>query len=484
MSWRVDGSKCIDTITTSYEYLPLAEKLCFLYFAAFPEDHEIKAEVLLRIWVAERLIPHEDTRTLEETAERFLEDLVQRSMVQVERLPDGSIDICRVHDTLRDLAIQKAKDMNFLMVCSSTDDWESCSKARRVAIHCSSHDNGPKRNCASPNVRSLLFFADSSKLDCSQYRVLRVLLNMRGKLTLQSFRGSSHLRYLGLDGSDIRGKETEFGIWITGMKYLETLDLTTSMHGDLSKWIWKVKTLRHVMLGTGLETQGPPTTVDLRNVQTLRCVSWNRSWETSDFPNIPKARELVIRIDNLTPEREVANLLCRLKYLLVLELIGPINLSKIANGVCVFNDYLKFLIIQSKHRLPLVLCDDMLPRHLMQLNLEGYKFESDPMPVLEKLESLKALSLCGCGFLENSENAVRGIRCSSGGFKQLEVLEFERLPWEVWEFEMGAMPMLRRLKVRRCYRLRMPPVLNYLPRLQDVDWEYNLMGSMLLQHWS
>ncbi|KAJ4752208.1 Disease resistance protein (CC-NBS-LRR class) family [Rhynchospora pubera] len=289
MSWQVDGSECIDVIATSYEYLPLAKKLCFLYFAAYPEDCEIRIEHLLRIWVAERLIPQEDTRTLEETAMCFLKDLVQRSMVQVsDKNYDGSIRYCGVHDVLRDLASQKAKEMNFLVVCSRPDDWKSCNKARRVAINYSSNVNELMNDYANPNIRSLLLFGKSLKLDCSKYRVLRVLgymnleyVTSEEKLVLQKFKVLPHLRYLKLV-SEIEGKEREFGEWIRGMKYLETLDLGYySTHGDLSKWIWGVKTLRHVILNDNFETQGPPASVELRNLQTLLHVSYSESRQAS-----------------------------------------------------------------------------------------------------------------------------------------------------------------------------------------------------------
>ncbi|KAJ3697874.1 hypothetical protein LUZ61_001579 [Rhynchospora tenuis] len=80
LSWQNEGCERIDIIAASYEHLPLAKKLCFLYFAAFPEDTMIDAKSLIRIWVAERLIPDEVNRILEETAECFLEDLVQRQI--------------------------------------------------------------------------------------------------------------------------------------------------------------------------------------------------------------------------------------------------------------------------------------------------------------------------------------------------------------------------------------------------------------------
>jgi NB-ARC domain len=78
LSWRTDGSRCTKVLATSYEHLPLSLKFCFMYFAAFPEDCNIYAEELIRMWIAEGFIPQEENRTLEDTAERFLEDLVQR----------------------------------------------------------------------------------------------------------------------------------------------------------------------------------------------------------------------------------------------------------------------------------------------------------------------------------------------------------------------------------------------------------------------
>ncbi|KAJ1697452.1 hypothetical protein LUZ63_005964 [Rhynchospora breviuscula] len=254
LSWHYEGCERINTITASYEHLPLAKKLCFLYFAAFPEDIKIDAKSLLRIWVAERLIPDEVNRTLEETAECFLEDLVQRSLVQVsKRFPDGSIKSCRVHDVLRDLAIHKAKEMNFLMVCSKEDDWRSCST--------------------------------------------------------------------------------------------------------------------------------------------------------------------------------------------------------------VIDDML-----------------EMLPPHLTELSPRGFEFVSDPMPMLEKLRSLNTLHISVRGAPDPS--TIRRIKCSAGAFEQLEELLLEDLKVEEWEIEMGAMPMLKRLRIRDCSPLSVPPALiHFLDRLQYLHWVTNIQAD-------
>ncbi|KAJ4789940.1 Disease resistance protein (CC-NBS-LRR class) family [Rhynchospora pubera] len=483
MSWQVDGSECIDVIATSYEYLPLAKKLCFLYFAAYPEDKHIDIEDLLRIWVTERLIPQENTRTLEETAMCFLEDLVQRSMVQVsEKGFDGSILSCRVHDVLRDLAIQKAKEINFLIVCSKPNDWMSCNKARRVAINYSSNGNELMGDYANRNIRSLLLFGEGeSNLDCSKYKLLRVLGCITGwSQVLRNFKGLPHLRYLKLN-SEIEGQEREFGEWIRSMKYLETLDLGISRHGDLSKWIWQVKTLRHAILSyySGYNTQAPPTSADLTNLQTLLNVNYGESRPASGPPNITQVRNLRIEVRNFS--MELITLLHNLKHLVNLDIrgISGIDLGKIIWKNFPFYENLKCLVLRDDTLPPhlidgnetLVLRDDTLLPHLIFLDLQGFKFVSDPLSVLQKLQNLKTLYI-----FSKKEKVLMSwrFRCSAGGFKQLEELVIDNLMVDEWEIERGAMPMLKKLAVQFCDPLRVPLELVHLPSLEDLEWRSSL----------
>jgi disease resistance protein RPM1 len=78
MNWSIEGRECTEIMETSYHDLPLVLKTCFMYFAAYPEGYEIDTRRLFRLWVAEGLIPAEESKTFEDTAESFLEDLVQR----------------------------------------------------------------------------------------------------------------------------------------------------------------------------------------------------------------------------------------------------------------------------------------------------------------------------------------------------------------------------------------------------------------------
>ncbi|KAJ3684628.1 hypothetical protein LUZ61_013792 [Rhynchospora tenuis] len=357
MTWEDD--ECTEIIAASYKHLPLAKKWCFLYLAAYPEDTKIDVERLLRIWVADGLIPDDKKNTLEQTAASFLKDLAQRSMVQVVQSNcDGSMKYCQVHDILRDLAVREAEENNFLKVCSKPDDWKYC-KAHRAAIHYVDAAELTDNNTNS-TVRSLLLFGDSSVLDCSKYSVLRVL-GMEGRVSRVNFEGSRHLRYLRLDTNiDNLNNRDQFWKWVKSMNYLETLDLQK-------------------LMGAG---------GDLSNDNTI------------------------------------------------------------------------------------VLGDGLLPPYLLELHLRYFKFESDPMPVLEKLGSLKILSI------ENStmrkDKDVR-IRCSSGGFKQLEELNLDYTKkLEKWEIQIGAMPMLKCLRAFQCDPLPPPVELIQLPSLRYLDWRSDI----------
>ncbi|KAJ4754929.1 Disease resistance protein (CC-NBS-LRR class) family protein [Rhynchospora pubera] len=496
MSWHVDVRKCIDAVATSYECLPLIEKLCFMYLAAFPPSTKIDAKELLRIWSGEGLIrirPN-DKRTVEEIAECILEDLAQRNMVRVlKRFPDGSIEDIQLHDVLTELAVKKAQELNFLMVCSKPDVWEHCSNAPRVAIHYSSDLDVSFGIYASHNVYSLFISSDlwsweALNLDCSKVRRLRVLRcdgrNWRVvKLWSLELRAFSHLRYL-RSSDNLKWKGSGFEEWIRGMKYLETLDLRKLSHG-FTDCMWQAKTqLRHVLLPDIIRTGGPPVSVDLKNLLTLNNVEWNSQWGISSFPNIPNVRDLDIYIPPGVPGKEVVSLIRRLKYVVHLKITGClINFQEIASAYarcCIFSETLKSLKVTKYGRygesygtedeappFPF-LRDGMLPPYLIELYINGYVFESDFMPVLEKLGSLKVVALNG---MYKAGNLVSRIKCSAGGFKQLEALSLNNLDLEEWEIEPGAMPMLKTLQVWYCDPLRVPPELtNQLSSLQSLEW--------------
>jgi disease resistance protein RPM1 len=79
MDWHdKDGEKCMKILARSYEDLPDHLKSCFLYFSAFPEDYKISGRHIIGMWMAEEFIPKDGSGTIEDRAEKCLQELVQR----------------------------------------------------------------------------------------------------------------------------------------------------------------------------------------------------------------------------------------------------------------------------------------------------------------------------------------------------------------------------------------------------------------------
>ncbi|GMP92800.1 hypothetical protein CsSME_00042882 [Camellia sinensis var. sinensis] len=78
-----DPNQYLDIIALSYNHLPCHLKPCFVYLGAFPEDPEISVQKLIWLWVAEGFIQNIGERSLEEVAEDYLMDIIQRRLVIV-----------------------------------------------------------------------------------------------------------------------------------------------------------------------------------------------------------------------------------------------------------------------------------------------------------------------------------------------------------------------------------------------------------------
>ena len=67
----------------SYKDLPHPLKPCFLLLSVIPYDSEISRKKLVRLWIAEGFVQEKNNETLETTAEKYLMELINRSMIEV-----------------------------------------------------------------------------------------------------------------------------------------------------------------------------------------------------------------------------------------------------------------------------------------------------------------------------------------------------------------------------------------------------------------
>ena len=126
---------------------------------------------------------------MEDVAENFLEELINRCLVQVGKSDYTGVGVktCRIHDLLRDLCVDKAREENFFEIfqppliensAHSPDVILTASKQRRIAIHPSKRYVCLKGD--HPKLRSLLYFQNENlvELVISKYfnfKFLRVL---------------------------------------------------------------------------------------------------------------------------------------------------------------------------------------------------------------------------------------------------------------------------------------------------------------------
>ncbi|BAT91277.1 hypothetical protein VIGAN_06259500 [Vigna angularis var. angularis] len=142
----------------SYDNLPSRLKPCFLYLGLFPEDFEIPVTPLLQKWVAEGFIQDTGNRDPDDVAEDYLYELINRSLVQVTGVKfNGGLEICKVHDLLRDLCISESKEDKVFEVCTNNNILIP-TKPRRLSIHSDIGHYISSSNNDHSCIRSLFFF--------------------------------------------------------------------------------------------------------------------------------------------------------------------------------------------------------------------------------------------------------------------------------------------------------------------------------------
>ncbi|KAL2492625.1 Disease resistance RPP13-like protein 4 [Abeliophyllum distichum] len=102
-------------LSLSYNNLPHHLKGCFLYMGVFPEDSNIRVSTLIKLWIAEGFIKLVKFKRMEDMAEEYLLDLIERSLVMISKKNSiGKIKACKIHDLLRDLLQSEAEKERFL----------------------------------------------------------------------------------------------------------------------------------------------------------------------------------------------------------------------------------------------------------------------------------------------------------------------------------------------------------------------------------
>ncbi|KAL7263902.1 hypothetical protein ACSBR1_001953 [Camellia fascicularis] len=83
---EVQGSDMKKILLPRYNDLPYYLKSCLLYLSIFPKDHLIERMRSIRLWIAEGFVEVQEGKTLEEVAEGYHYELLNRSLIQHNKL--------------------------------------------------------------------------------------------------------------------------------------------------------------------------------------------------------------------------------------------------------------------------------------------------------------------------------------------------------------------------------------------------------------
>ncbi|KAL5549527.1 hypothetical protein UlMin_004758 [Ulmus minor] len=451
-------------LSLSYNNLPHYLKSCFLYFSVFPEDLLITDLRLYRYWIAEGFVTEKRGKTLEQVAEEYLNELIQRNLVQVWGLLCGSDKLCRIHDLLHDIIISRASELGF---CQILDEKSSkiSGKTRRLSIQ------GTEKVVETVDdygTRSLLLFninelPNAFKLTLFQklkkFKLLKVLdLTSVPLCYLPKEVGNLfHLKFLSIKNTKVKVLPKFIGKLVN----LEILDFRFTPISELPVEINKLRNLR-VLLGYyhNLEAGFGTTTFYgmrtpkgfgcLENLHILGFVSgYHRG--ASVFKELENLRQLrSLLMTGLTTEngRALCVAIEKMNHIERLYL-RPLNNDVILDLEACSSPprFLSRLELNGRlQKLP-----DWVSKlqNLSTLGLNDSRLADDPLKYLKNLPSLVYLWL---------STAYEGeqLHFGQGGFQKLKLLQLDQLDGlKEMKISRGTLPLLEELSISSCSQLKM-----------------------------
>lgn len=463
-----DAEKRMENIISlSYEKLPYHLRECFLYFGLFPEDFEIPAWKLMYMWIAEGLVQQKDDMSLEDAAENYLEDLINRNLVRAEKFkPDGKVKTCRIHDMLRDFCKNEAgkdKEAFFQEIKLGSEGGLQSSSSqelndRRLCIH-SDVLKFVSMKPTGPRVRSFVCFSrDGTPMPMENmsaipagFKLLRVLDVKPVKFTRLpgDMYKLLHLRYLVITVNIYVLPATFSKLWNIQTLVVDTDSRTLDIKADILNMIQlrHFKTNASAVLSKTLLSKTGKSSKGGEKIQTLGTIS-PESCTQEVFDKARNLKKLGVR--------------GRLAWLLddkngSFDSLGKLdNLEKLK----LMNDMFSYSGAQL-HGLPLAY---KFPAKLRSLTLSETSLDWCHMSILGSLEKLEVLKL--------KDKAFKGEtwKATDGGFRQLEVLNIGRTDLKIWVAYHHHFPRLKHLQLKNCEDLQHVPIgLADIPSFQKLD---------------
>ncbi|XP_024018741.1 disease resistance protein RPM1 [Morus notabilis] len=235
---NVHLTSILNILSLSYNELPYYLKSCFLYFGMFPRHHSIRNGRLIREWIAEGFVKAEEGKTLEDVAQEYLSELINRCLVEAPELDmTGKPKKCCVHDLLHVIILKKTKEVRFCGVFPESTESKIRGITRRLSIMINS-SNDDLQEIKFPHVHSVTVFCTDETLN-NRMPVFETNFKFLKVLDFEDAPCLDHLpddignlfdlRYLSVRGTKVKRLPKS----LKKLENLETLDLRKSLVYEL-----------------------------------------------------------------------------------------------------------------------------------------------------------------------------------------------------------------------------------------------------------
>ncbi|XP_028786026.1 disease resistance protein RPM1-like [Neltuma alba] len=479
---EIQGNDKLDNLKKvlglSFSDLPHQLKHCILYLSIFPEAYLIKRMRLIRLWMAEGFIEAKEGRTLEEVAEDYLKELLNRNLIQVAKTTSGGrVKTLRIHALLREILILKSKDQNFAAIINEKSAaWPE--RTRRLSVH-STFPKGQNQRSVS-QLRSLFMFRVAEKFSLHKlfpggFRLLNVLDFEKAPLKKFPVQITDlyHLKYLSLRKTKVKTIPSSIG----KLQNLETLDVKYNSVTELPADITKLHKLRHLLVyhyHTKVRSYahakcGFKALHGIGNLQSLQKLCFMEVDQCcipliKQLEGLTQLRRLGIMKLREEDSRAFCSSIERLTNLRALSVTSEGENKAIdLRFLCSPHPFLQRLYLSGHlHELPM-----WIPslHSLVKLILKWSNLKHDPLVYLQDLPNLAHLEL-----LQVYDGDT--LCFESGKFKKLKVLGLDKFDGlRQVNVEKDAMPCLEKLIIQRCELLKnVPSGIQHLTKLKTLEF--------------
>jgi len=454
-----------------------------LYFGIFPEDYSISSHRLLWLWVAEGFTKGKKGKPLEDVAEEYLMELINRNLVQVSFGDlDYEINIkYRIHNLLHEIILSKAVELNFCQVLEAGDTTFH-GKSRCLSIH-DVRENVFKTSEYS-RVRSVFLF-NIREMPRSfivnlfkKFKLLKVLDFEDAPIDylLQEVGNLFHLKNLSLRGTKVKILPKSMGrlnVMETTVRELpiEIFRLYNLRHILAHSYDFEIKSCLHSIRGVKIN-EGVGC---LKDLQTLSTVDDHHGGGL--FKELGKLSQLrILGISSMTAEhgRALCISIQNMVHLKIL-FVSSINENEIINLQSISSPppFLEHVYLRGQLK--------KFPNWILELQNLGTlilffsSLKEDPLLCVQALPNLITLSL-------NHAYDGEQLHFKEGGFQKLKKLTLRELKkLKMVEIDRGSLLGLEKLEIGPCPQMNeLPSGIQLLERLKIIDF-YEMLGEFVLR---